>query len=237
MMKCLLTAGMLAATHVLTTLLPARVGAQANVASQPTSSSQASLPEGFVLYEGQKDQFTIAIPQGWVARNPSQILQVKGASSSLSNIVYFYLAPQTASQDMSPPEVQKMIRSIDAGDIPSFFVQKLTAEDGMSCGGFSEKAQKSVFNRLNGDPMFSLRAIIVEMPRSEAISLGGCKGVRVYGTGQADGENTPRTTDIHAVSDGKVLYLFVLRGTADNYKKNAGTFKKSLATARLTEAK
>jgi hypothetical protein len=247
-MKWLSTAVNLAMTLGLTTILPVNAQAPESIASQaapasavqPMSSTpaQATLPDGFALYEGQKDQFTIAIPPGWVARDRSQILQLKESSPSPFNITYFYLPPQNTPQDAATPEeLRKTIRGIATGDIPAFFVQKLQAEDGMSCDGFSEKAQRSVFNILNSDTMFSLRALIVELPRSEPISLGGCKGVRVYGTGQADGESTPRTTDINAVSDGKILYLFALRATADNYKKNAEIFKKSVSTAKITGTK
>jgi hypothetical protein len=202
----------------------------------PLPASGNALPEGFVLYEGQKDQFTIAIPQGWAARDQSQIVQAKG--NSQFNLTFFYLPPKGTPQDsITPAVLMKIIMSIGTGEIPSFFVQKLKAGDGMSCEGFSEKAEKKVFKLVTGDPMFGKGATILEPPRSEPISVAGCKGIRIYGTGKAAKEDTPQTSDVHAVSDGKILYLFSLRGSADNCKKNAEIFQKSVSTAKLTAAK
>ena len=36
-----------------------------------------------------------------------------------------------------------------------------------------------------------------------------------------------------AVSDGKVLYLFSLRNTAENFAKNLETYEKEIGTVRL----
>jgi len=90
---------------------------------------------------------------------------------------------------------------------------------------------------ITGDPILDKRATILEAPRSEPVSVAGCKGIRIHGTGQPAKENTPQTLDVYAASDGKVLYLFTLRNHADNYKKNSEVFQKSVATARLTAAR
>jgi hypothetical protein len=85
--------------------------------------------------------------------------------------------------------------------------------------------------------MFDQGATILEAPRSEPTSVAGCKGIRIRGTGKPTKEDPLQTIDVYAVSDGKTLYLFTLRATADNYKKNAEVFQKSLGTARLTVPK
>ncbi len=210
-----------------------------DTAAQPPVSSQAgtadALPEGFVLYEGQKSQFTIALPQGWVAYDQSTINRRHGMQeNSKFNLIFFYLPPNPTSQDSMSVEV---MNKISTGEIPAFFVQKLPAEKGMSCAGLSEKAEKYVFEMVTGDPMWGKGATILEAPRSEPNSVAGCKGIRVRATGQAASGNTPWTVEMYAVSDGKTLYLFTLRNYADNYKKNAEAFQKSVATARLTAAK
>ena len=106
----------------------------------------------------------------------------------------------------------------------------------MSCAGFPEKAEKEVFKMITGDPILGKGAAIQEAPHSEPVPVAGCKGIRIRGTGQPAKENVPQTLDVYAASDGKVLYLFTLRNHADNYKKNAEVFQKSVATARLTAA-
>ena len=131
----------------------------------------------------------------------------------------------------------KLLTGIDSGEIPSFFIQRAPVKDGMSCAGFSEKAEKDVFKMVTGDPIFGKKAAILEAPRSEPVSVAGCKGIRIHGTGQPAKENIAQTLDVYAASDGKVLYLFSLRNHADNYKKNVEVFQKSVATARLAEAR
>jgi len=199
---------------------------------QPAPAPPDALPEGFVLHEEQKSQFTIALPKGWVAYDQSKMFGGKG--NSQFNLIFFYLSPNPAPQEEMSVE---LIRKIDSGEISSFFVQKLPAKNGMSCAGFPEKAEKNVFKLVTDDPMFGKGATIVEAPRSEPISVAGCKGIRILGTGKPAKGDTPQTTDVHAASDGQILYLFTLRGTADNYKKNTEVFQKAIATARLTAAK
>ena len=208
-------------------------------APPPVSSLPATAdasPEQWVPYEGQKSQFTISLPKGWVAQDQSQTL---GKGNSKFNLILFHPSyPNPTAQDAKSAELvaMKLLTGIDSGEIPSFFIQRVPAKNGMSCAGFSEKAEKDVFKMITGDPILDKKATILEAPRSESVSVAGCKGIRVYGTGQPARENAPQTIDAYAVSDGKVLYLFTLRNQADYYKKNAEVFQKSMATAKLAAA-
>ena len=211
-----------------------------DTAAPPPVSSQAATadtsPEELVPYDGQKSEFTIALPKGWVAQDQSQTL---GKGNSKFNLILFHPSyPNPTAQDAKSAELvaMKLLTGIDSGEIPSFFIQRVPAKNGMSCAGFSEKAEKDVFKMITGDPILDKKATILEAPRSEPVSVAGCKGIRVYGTGQPARENAPQTIDAYAVSDGKVLYLFTLRNQADYYKKNAEVFQKSMATARLAAA-
>ncbi|HMD18443.1 MAG TPA: DUF2846 domain-containing protein [Terriglobales bacterium] len=208
-----------------------------DTAAPPPVSSQAATadasPEEWVPYEGQKNEFTIALPKGWVAQDQSQML---GKGNSKFNLILFHPSyPNLTAQDAKSAELMamKQLTGIDSGEIPSFFVQRVPAKNGMSCAGFSEKAEKDVFKMITGDPILDRKAAIQEAPRSEPLSVAGCKGIRIHGTGQPAKENTPQTLDVYAASDGKVLYLFTLRNQADYYKKNAEVFQKSMATAKL----
>ncbi|MFZ0773929.1 MAG: DUF2846 domain-containing protein [Candidatus Sulfotelmatobacter sp.] len=203
----------------------------------PQAGTADASPEELVPYEGQKSEFTIALPKGWVAQDQSQTL---GKGNSMFNLVLFHpVFPKLAGQDAKSVGLMamKQLTGIDSGEIPSFFVQRVPAKNGMSCAGFSEKAEKDVFKMITGDPILGKGATIQEAPRSEPVSVAGCKGIRVRGTGQPARENTPQTLDAYAVSDGKVLYLFTLRNQVDYYKKNVEVFQKSMATAKLTGAK
>ena len=222
--------------------VPEQENKVSTTAPSPVSSQAASAdasPGDLVPYEGQKNEFTISLPKGWVAQDQSLMPGVK--EDSRFNIIIFYLSPNPSSRDSKTVPFElvpaSLMTKVDTGEIPSFFAQKLPAKKGMSCDGFSESAEKYVFKTVTGVPTFGKGATIVEAPRSEPISFAGCKGIRVRGTGQASGASTPETNDVYAASDGKTLYLFSLRNHADYYKKNVDVFQKSLATARLTAAK
>jgi hypothetical protein len=200
-------------------------------ASGTLPESAGAVPEGFVVYEGQKSQFTIALPQGWVAYGQSNPL---AAHLQLSLIV-FYFHPNTTSQDTM--FLGELLGKIDTGEVPAFFVQRFLAEKGMSCGGFSDTAEKHVFKWVTSDSAFGMGVTMQGAYHSERTPVAGCQGIRIHGTGQPPKKSTPWANDVYAVSDGTILYFFTLRGHADYYKKNADIFQKSVATARLTAAK
>jgi hypothetical protein len=213
-------------------------------AAPPPASAQPApadaSPEQWLPYEGQKSQFTISLPKGWVAYDQSLMQQMlPGKGNSRFNLIVFYLSPNPSSKNSTTIQFEmlpvELMAKIDSGEVPSFFLQKFPAK-GMSCAGFSEKAEKDVFKMITGDRILGKGATILEAPRSEPISAAGCKGIRVRGIGQPARENTPQTLDAYAVSDGKVLYLFTLRNQAGYYKKNAEVFQKSMATAKLAAA-
>ncbi len=185
--------------------------------SQPPASG--ALPDGFVLFEERKDQFTIAIPKDWTAYDQSRLLGEQQAQKrgGMFNVIIFYRAQDPPSNDGMSVEI---MRKIDVGEVPSFFVQKMAAEKGMSCDGFSEKAGKQVVKLLGLDGS-----------HWEPSPVAGCKGVRVRGSGG------DRKQDVYAASDGRILYLFYLRMPAEKFEQNAEVFQKSVATAKLTAAK
>lgn len=187
--------------------------------SQPPALG--ALPDGFVLFEGRKDQFTIAIPKDWTAYDQARLLGEQQAQKNggMFNVIIFYRAQDQASSDGMSVET---MRRIDVGEVPSFFVQKMAAEKGMSCDGFSEKAEKQVVKILG-----------VDGAHSEPSPVAGCKGVRV----RAGGRRSSPKQDVYAASDGRVLYLFYLRMPAEKFDQNAEVFQKSVATAKLTAAK
>jgi len=106
--------------------------------------------------------------------------------NSQFNLVLFHPPyPDLTGQDLKSVQqtAMKLLTGIDSGEIPSFFVQRLSAKNGMSCAGFSDKAEKDVFKMLIHDPILSKGAAILEAPRSEPASVAGCKGIRIHGTG------------------------------------------------------
>jgi hypothetical protein len=209
--------------------------APAAASSQPASA--ATLPDGFVLFEGRKDQFIIAIPKDWAVHDQARVLEEHGVQrmkDNYFNMIIFYRSPDAApSGDMSV----EVMRKIDTLEVPSFFVQKMRPSNGMSCGEFSEKAQKEVLKLVSSSDSFAKGATVTEAPHAEPSAVAGCKGTRIQGSGQAQKSSTATKHVVYAASDGAVLYLFSLRGPADKFDQSAQVFEKAMATARLTAAR
>src|SRR5207245_615703 len=115
-----------------------RSAVQSAAVSTPQQSEKATpVPEEFVVYEGFKDQFTIAIPQGWAAYDQEQVVFKK--MPGLWGIVIFL--PAAVAQELkesagfqpviSESDVKELGRKglellikADAGEIPSFMVER-----------------------------------------------------------------------------------------------------------------
>jgi hypothetical protein len=93
-------------------------------AAQPPVSSQAgtadALPEGFVVYEGQKGQFTIGIPKDWMGYDQGQMLKTAGSERMASRFGIIFFLPskdftsETGGSGMASPQ---LMRKIDTGEI------------------------------------------------------------------------------------------------------------------------
>ena len=194
-------------------------------------------PEGFVLFEGRKEQFTIAIPKDWTAYDQARLVAAIGDRRLMKdsfNMIIFYRSPGPAAKDDWLSE--EVMRKVENGEIPAFSVQNLRAQNGMSCGGFTEKAQKNVLKLVSSESAFSRGATVIEAPHAEPVPVAGCQGIRVRGSGRARQSSTTTVHDVYATSDGKVLYLFTLTVPAEKLDKNSEVFQKAMATAKLAVA-
>jgi hypothetical protein len=188
----------------------------------------AAEPEGSYRYEGLKAQFTISLPEGWHVYKQSEA--VTGRPSSMG-LVIFSKEPVTKPNETVADAA--LLWKVDTGEVSSFFVDRIPPTDtGMSCDNFSITAAYRVGIGLTKDPMFGAvrqwfgRATPLDHKR---IQLGGCQGFRYEGRGK----NNESILDVRAVSDGKVIYLFMLRNRAEHYSKNVETFDKALETVRF----
>lgn len=199
----------------------------------PPAESAAALPEGFVLYEGLKDQFTIALPEGWTAYDQGRL--VKGTSGRFGLVSF--LESKSSNIDTGTLLSAENAGRIDTGATASFFVQRQPAEKGTSCsGGFPVGAEKKLVELISGDPVFKKAATTTEAPHAAPASVAGCRGLSIRGRSQL-ANGIAWVTDAHLASDGETLYIFSLRNHADNYEKNVEVFQKAMATARLSAAR
>ena len=178
-------------------------------------------------YKDYQHQFLVDLPAGWSAYE--QMKAITGKSSPNGMVIF-------SKEDISKMEIQDQLKTManaDTGAIPSFFVDRLPKKNKMSCKSFGKKEAKSVLKLIKKDKMFSRDRKIIAPLETSFISFGGCEGIRIKGeTEKQDG--TRWVIDIHAASDGKILYLFTLRNIKNNYEKNLGIYEEAMSTVKLT---
>jgi hypothetical protein len=209
-----------------------------DAAAPPPASSQAGategMPDGFVRYEGSKEQFTIGLPKDWATYDQGQMLKAAGMEcmGHFEDMIIFYQSSDSTKTLMESPE---LMAKVDTGEIPSFFLQKQHAEKGMACTGFSEKAEKKAIDSIAKDPGFRGKNA-VEQAHAEPVDVGGCRGLRIRAKGQGSSGATV-VADAYAASDGVTLFMFSLRNPADHYAKNVDVFQKAISTLKFSASK
>ena len=188
-------------------------------------TAQAQVPDGFVLHEGHKAEFTIALPQGWTVYD--QGARLTGTPSPVGMLVFTSSSPEGLEIQAQLQVLAKM----DTGEAPSFFVDRSPAKKGTTCGSFPENAQKDVAKLIQR----SLSGANVEPPRVEVGTVGGCQGLRVRMDVRAK-NGTEWIADVRAVSNGSTLYLFSLRNLKGNFEKNLNAYEKAMSTLRMAVA-
>jgi len=181
----------------------------------------------FATYKGHQNQFLVNIPIEWSAYE--QMKAITGKASPTGMVIF-------SKDNISKMEIQNQLKtmaSIDTGEMPSFFVDRLPRKKKMSCSRFGKKETKLVLKLIENDKMFGRDRKIIAPLEANHTSFGGCEGIRIKGeTEKQDG--TRWILDMHAVSDGKILYLFTLRNIKNNYEKNLSIYEKAMSTVQLT---
>jgi hypothetical protein len=198
-------------------------------------TAETAPPEAGRRFEGLKDQFTLVLPAGWAVYD--QTAAFTGAPGPIG-MVYFSaeplsLAPGTKVLDGSNPEA---FDRVDRGDVPSFFVDRIPAEKGMSCERLTRNAMFQIESLIARDEIFgglARQLLLPRRPSTSDITLAGCQALKLKGHGRVGPTKTGWLLDVRAVSDGKTLYLFSLRNTTENFLRNLETFEAAMASLQL----
>ena len=181
----------------------------------------------FDTYKEHQHQFLVDLPAGWSAYE--QMKAITGKATPTGMIIFS--KENIAKMDFN--DQLKAMKKWDAGEMPSFFVDRLPKKKKMSCNHFGKNEIKLVTKLIKKDIMFGRDRKVIMSLSAKPIPFGGCEGVRLKGeTEKQDG--TRWVMDVHAVSDGKLLYMFALRNIKENYVNNINTYEKAMSTVQLT---
>lgn len=190
-----------------------------------------------------KDQFSIKLPIDWMVYDQALMYREMTGEKDIPSFfdMAFFLPLKYLKRNTVPTPSQGTMRlssdivtKMDTGELPSFFVNRHKAKKGMSCNGFPEKAKKEVIKLLWKDSIFSTKYSKVIVPlQADTTSIGECRALRIKGRAQLPDGNE-WVLDVHALSDGKILYLFSLRNEKQYYERNYSLYERAVATVRLT---
>jgi hypothetical protein len=165
---------------------------------------------------GLSDQLAITLPEGWVVWDESE---VSGKPGPVGMIVFS--AEPVIRDAEAPPDEARDSRAY-RGEIPMFFLERVSARKDMSCAKLSRRAILEAGLLATTDPSVSTTSWAYRggHPGHENIEIGGCRGVRFVVEFQKKDPSKHRVVDERVVSDGKFLYLFRLRNDGSHYAKN-----------------
>ncbi len=193
-------------------------------------AGQFRVPEGFRLYEELMDFCTLAVPQDWTSYLESLVFV--GDGTPWGRIVFSAESIRRIErkEDGSPLVIEdrKVLSRVVAGEVPAFYVERRPSGRGMSCNGFTEKAEQRLIAELgrdSGGPEADGLTVT-------SIIIDGCSGLSIRGRSGAEAE-----IEIRAVAKRDTLYLFGMRASPDQFDSRLGPFDTAVSTVKFSAAR
>lgn len=203
-----------------------------NIFAQADLSDSSAWPVS--SYQGNRNQFTIDVPDGWHIVDQSPY--------SDTGVVAFYSRPLEAKYDKDAAIYQQneqaMMDLLDdmlSGAVPSFFMDRYKASKGMSCEGFDARAQKKKLKIYTKSDALGTGSKVVGKPDVSTTEFGGCKGLRVLILADSvDGKRMQML--VYSAAVAGLTYDFVLLAEPMYFDQNLPWFERAIASVRLTAA-
>lgn len=183
---------------------------------------------GKILFDDFGEHFAIELPRGWH-------VTYQGAPGPYGVVVFSAEEFKTSLKGLDPEaamaKIQEMHRRVDTGALPSFFVDRMRSKRGMSCAGYTEKATEKLVAALLEGVALGRGSELLEEPRVEAASLGGCQGLKIRLRARTV-EGWEMVMLVYSVAVEKVRYDFGLRNSAEYFEKNRPLFESTVTSLR-----
>ncbi len=198
--------------------------------ARQAAAGQFRVPDGFRLYEELMDFCTLAVPQDWTSYLESLVFVGDGTPWGRILFSAESIRRIERKEDGSPLMVEdrKILSQVNAGELPAFYVERRPSGRGMSCDGFTEKAERRLLADLGRDPGGPEADGLTVTP----IIIDGCSGLSVRGRSAAAVE-----VEIRAVAKRDTLYLFGMRASPDQFDSRLGQFETAVSTVKFSAAR
>ena len=200
--------------------------------------AQTDAPVGddtaFKPYHGNRDQFTLEIPDGWHVVDQSPF--------GNAGVIAFYSQPVEVRLDKDPVVAEQqrqafitMLNGMLSGEIPSFFMDRYKADKGMTCTGFDARALKKKLRIYAKSDALGKKAKLLGEPEVATTPVGGCLGIRVMMRANTATGATMHML-VYSAAVGDTTYDFVLMTEPQYFAQNLPWFERVVASVRLTGA-
>jgi hypothetical protein len=187
-------------------------------------AAQFAVPPGYRLFDDFRQQFTLAIPEGYATHLGSVVYvdgQARWGTSAFS-------ARPIRRRGPGAPEIdEELLAELRAGRASGFTLERREVSGGMRCDGITDKARAAILARAGIDPL--LGTIVLGVPEATPARIGGCEALRLSARGVVSpGEET--IVDVYAVARGETLFLFRQRAVAARLDEERKVFETALST-------
>lgn len=188
----------------------------------------------YKTYQGNRDQFTVEVPQGWQV--------IDQTPYSKSGVIAFYSQPIETTIDRDPVIAKQqhealiqLLNDMTSGRLPTFFVDRYKADKGMACNGYDARAEKRKVKIFTSAAALGRKPKLLGQPESVAVDFGGCRGLKVTFSAAIEFGQTMKMQVYTAAVDG-VTYDFALLTEAQYFEQNLPWFERMIGTVRLAGA-
>ncbi len=198
--------------------------------------AQFRAPPEFEAYSELDHVFAMGVPRGWSSYH-HELVSV-GSAVVWGTVVF---TPRELTTATGPPasddetKRDRALAQIQSGELTAWVVHRMEAVGGMSCDGFSDKAQRTLGSWIANDPFFAEPFQIDEPPRFESTTLGPCAALRLLARSGTGGEDP--LLDLRVGSHNGMAILVGLRSTAARYATDVELFARALATFEFAVAR
>lgn len=200
-------------------------------AARNARAAQFDVPDGFTTYEGLEHLLTLALPSDWSVEHRSAMVQ----DGKVHEGVVVFHEPVEASG--TPAErVDRLQATIDRGEIRALRLERRQASKGMKEDGFSDAAVESLTADMLADRDQIGGLEMLAAPEAGSFPVDGHTGVRLRAVA-ADASGAAHHVDAVAVCDGRMLFLFRMRGPAENRGEDGDLLERVLASVRFSAAR
>lgn len=190
--------------------------------------------ELYKTYLGNRNQFTIELPNGWHIIDQSPYTD--------TGVIAFYSQPIELTLDKDPAishqqeqAFMKLLNDMSSGALPTFFADRYKAGKGMNCQGFDASAQKKKLKIFSNADALGRKPKLIGAPEVSKVDFGGCRELKVSFRADTSYGTTMQMLVYSAAING-MSYDFALLTEAQYFEQNLPWFERAIASVRLTGA-